>query len=145
MRRVNYRKTIGIIISIVPFFCENLNEPAHDKTNKMTALSEDSDKPGHPPSLIRVFAVRMKKPWVLNYPLMAQWRLWSDCVDAQADLSLRWGHMPFCWFCHAAAQITAALGLKIITVKSHRFRSSLNRVYWVLAIPLASWGHITLW
>ena len=30
------------------------------------------------PSLIRVFAVRMKKAWVLSYPLSAQWRLWSD-------------------------------------------------------------------
>ena len=27
------------------------------------APSEDSHQPGHPPSLIRVFAVRMKKPW----------------------------------------------------------------------------------
>ena len=35
-------------------------EPAHDKTNKMTCeLSEDSGKPVHPPSLIRVFAVRL--------------------------------------------------------------------------------------
>ena len=33
------------------------------------APSEDSDQPGHPPSLIRVFAVRMKKAWVLSYPL----------------------------------------------------------------------------
>ena len=33
-------------------------EPPHDKTNKMTFVpSEDSDQPGHPPSLIRVFAV----------------------------------------------------------------------------------------
>ena len=31
--------------------------------------SEDSDQPGHLPSLIRVFAVRMKKAWVLNNPL----------------------------------------------------------------------------
>ena len=22
-------------------------------------------------------------------------------ADAKADLSLRWAHMPFCWFCHA--------------------------------------------
>ena len=35
------------------------NEPQHDKTNKKTcAPSEDSDQPGHPPSLIRAFAVR---------------------------------------------------------------------------------------
>ena len=39
------------------------------------ALSEDSDQPWHPPSLIRVFAVRMKKAWILSYPLSAQWRL----------------------------------------------------------------------
>ena len=45
-------------------------ELPHDKTNKMTcAPSEDSDQPGHPPSLIRVFAVRMKKHWALNYLL----------------------------------------------------------------------------
>ena len=38
------------------------HEPPHDKTNKMAcAPNEDSDQAGHPPSLIRVFAVRMKK------------------------------------------------------------------------------------
>ena len=40
------------------------NEPPRDKTNKMAC----------PPSLIRVFAVRMKKAWVLSYPLSAQRR-----------------------------------------------------------------------
>ena len=36
-------------------------DPPHHKTNKMTcAPSEDSDQPGHQPSLIRVFAVRSK-------------------------------------------------------------------------------------
>ena len=64
-------------------------EPPHDKTNNMAcAPSEDPDQPGHPPSLIRVFAVRMKKAWVLSYPLSTQQRLWSDWADAQTDLSL---------------------------------------------------------
>ena len=32
-----------------------LNEPVHDKTNKMAcASSEDSDQPGHPPGLINL-------------------------------------------------------------------------------------------
>ena len=57
------------------------------------APSEDSDHPGHPPSLIRVFAVRMKKAWVLSYPMSAHGRLWSDWADAQSDLSLRWAHI----------------------------------------------------
>ena len=56
------------------------------------APSEDSDQPGHLPSLIRVFAVCMKKAWVLSYSLSAQRRLWTDWADAQADLSLRWAH-----------------------------------------------------
>ena len=35
------------------------NEPSHDKVGKMAcAPSEDSDQPGHTPSLIRVFVVR---------------------------------------------------------------------------------------
>ena len=62
------------------------------------ALSEDSDQPGYPPSLIRVFAVRMKNAWFLSYPLSAQRRLWSDWVDAQADQSLRWMHSHFIGF-----------------------------------------------
>ena len=53
---------------------------------------------GHLPSLIRIFAVCMKKPWVLSYPLSARQRLWSDWVDAQADLSLRWAHTHFVGF-----------------------------------------------
>ena len=74
--------------------------PPHHKTNKMIcAPSEDSDQPGHPPSLIRGFAVRMKKDWVLNsYPLSAQRRLWWDWADAQVDLSLRWAHSHFAGF-----------------------------------------------
>ena len=47
-------------------------ESSHGKTNKMTGVpSEDSDQPGCLPSLIRVFAVRMKKHWVVSYPLRA--------------------------------------------------------------------------
>ena len=74
-------------------------EPPHDKTNKMACgPSEDSDQPGHPPSLFRVFAVHMKKAWVLSYPLSTQWRLWSDWADAQADLRLCWAHSHFVGF-----------------------------------------------
>ena len=57
---------------IMPFDF-SVTERQHDKTNKITcAPSEDSDQPGHPPSLIRVFAVRTKRPWVPIYPLSAQ-------------------------------------------------------------------------
>ena len=62
------------------------------------APSEDSDQSGHPPWLIRVIAVRMKKAWTLSYPLSVQRGLWSDWADAQADLSLRWAHIHFVCF-----------------------------------------------
>ena len=62
------------------------------------APNKDSDQPGHPPCLIRVFAVRMKKAWVLSYPLSGQRKLWSDWADAQADLRLCWAHSYFVGF-----------------------------------------------
>ena len=65
------------------------------------APSEDSDQLGHLPSLIRVFSVRMKKHWILSYPLSAQRRLirlggcpgWSESsLGAHAIfLVLSWG------------------------------------------------------
>ena len=47
-------------------------EPDHDKTNKVACVpSEDSDQPGHLPSLIKVFGVRLKKHRALSYQLSA--------------------------------------------------------------------------
>ena len=65
------------------------------------APSEDSDQSGHPPSMISAFAVCMKKAWVLSYPLSAQRRLLSDWTD----LSIRWAHRSFRWFCREVAHI----------------------------------------
>ena len=77
----------------------NIFEPPLDKTNKIAcAPSEDSDQPRHPPSLIRVFAVRMTRVWVLTTQLSAQRRPWSDWADAQAELCLRWAHSHFVAF-----------------------------------------------
>ena len=68
--------------------CRVLNNWAMTWQNQQSgcASSEDSDQPGHPPSLIRVFAVRMKKAWFLSYPLSAH---------------------SFCWFSHAVAQFSS--------------------------------------
>ena len=74
------------------------------KPSKWCASSEGSDQPGHPLSLIRVFAVRMKKPRVLSFSFSAPQRLWSDWVDA----SLHWARRPFCWFCRAQAYLSWA-------------------------------------
>ena len=62
------------------------------------APSEDSDQPGHLPSLIRVFAVRSMGSYGSKLSSCRQRRLWSDWADAQADLSLRWAHTHFVGF-----------------------------------------------
>ena len=72
------------------------------------APSEESDQSGHPPSLIRVFAVRMKKHWILSYPVSAQRRLWSAWGNAQADLSFRWVHTHFVGFVMSWLQWSSA-------------------------------------
>ena len=77
------------------------------------APSEDSDQLGHPPSLIRVFAVRMKK--ALSYPFSAQRRLWSDWADVQADESLLGAH-SLCWFCHVTDKTVLVFYDKFLTI-----------------------------
>ena len=62
------------------------------------APSEDSDQHGHLPSLIRVFAIGMEVAWTFSHTVSAQRRRWSDCADAQADLSHRWAHSHFVGF-----------------------------------------------
>ena len=80
------------------------------------APSEDSDQSEHPPSLIRVFAVRMNIPWVLIYPFSTQRRPWSNWAlggSAQSDLSLRWVLRTLCLFCHAASYIYISRSLSL--------------------------------
>ena len=72
-----YHNLISLLILRLPFIInpEEIGQKEHqifllhDKTNKMTyAPSDDYDQPWHPPSLIGVSTVRMKKNWVFSYP-----------------------------------------------------------------------------
>ena len=82
-------------------------EPPHDKTNKMSfAPSEDSDQTGHPPSLTRVFVFRMKKAWVLSYPLSAQRRTMIRLGGCPGWSESSLGAQPLCLFCHVAAHLS---------------------------------------
>ena len=68
---------------------EIINEPQHNKTNKITcATSEDSDQPGHLSSLISLHCPSEGLgPW-LHIQHTA-----NLLSGAQADLSLRWVHI----------------------------------------------------
>ena len=58
--------------------------------NNVDVRPAKTDQPGYLSSLIRVFAVRMKKAWVLSFPLSTRRRLWSDCADVQAARMPSW-------------------------------------------------------
>ena len=105
--------------------------PLHDKTNKMTcAPSEDSDQPVHLPSLMRIFAVRMKKHGPLNYLLSAQWRLWSEWANAQGWSASSLG-------AHVILLVLSCGGSYVLVaflseqsdwgIKPHKFRIQLSR------------------
>ena len=57
-------------------------EPPNAKTKMTFAPSEDSGQPGHPPSLIRVFAVRSIA-------------MFLQANSEDTDLSFRWAHRSF--------------------------------------------------
>ena len=77
--------------------------PQHKKSYLRTcAHSEDSDQTAHSRSLIRIFAGPISDSQAYKVSSCGQRRLWSDCVDAQVDLSL-WVYMPLGMFSHVAA------------------------------------------
>ena len=53
--------------------------------------------------------------------ITAQWRLWSDWVDAQADLSLCWAHRSFWWFCRDPAHMPNIKSLSVYFSESDFF------------------------
>ena len=95
------------------------NEMPHGKTNKMVcAPSEDSDQPGHPPSLIKSLRCALIRK-LRTQAFFMQTAKTLIRPGAQADWSLRCAHMPFCWFCHEVAQICLILAAMYAMVLRH--------------------------
>ena len=90
-----------------------------DKTNKMTVCPAKTQiSLGVRLVWSRVFAVHSMED--LSFLHVASkdsdqtGQIWSNWADAQADLSLGWAYMPFCWFCHAAAHLYYCLFLFVL-------------------------------
>ena len=99
-----------------------------------------------------VFAVRMKKAWVLIYPLSAQRRLISlGGCPGWSESSL--GAKSFYWFCHEAAQMLNSYkyghcGSRNLSVSCPRwlrvktddpvwssFKKSPGQIFWTRVLP----------
>ena len=102
------------------------------------ASSEDSDQPGHPPSLIRVFAVRVRK-------LGSSATHWCRC-PGRSESSL--GAHSFCWFCCVVAHIyflweeitSLCLSLQCIYSSTKKPHHLLRQILWnwILSLDLTS-------
>ena len=110
--------------SVYYFPCCILSFCAPSKDSDQPGLSCSTTKPTNWPVLPAktqtslgipvwsVFAVHMKKPWVLSYSTYwAHSEDWPEWADAQVDLILHWVHWSVCWFCQAAAPVVIASSL----------------------------------
>ena len=104
---INKYKYIYFIMNVqnLQIFIENIYDQCMTKPTIRPVWPANSDQPVSPPS----------KAMVLIYPSLDSleaaegtchhWRLWSDCMDVQADLSLRWSCKSYCRFCRGLAHI----------------------------------------
>ena len=86
-------------LSPSPYICQTTLSPRH--------IRKPFSVPNERPFIARL----EKKTYQLNNRQVAvegicdQRSVWSDCADAQADLSLRWSHKSYWRFCRALAHI----------------------------------------
>ena len=91
-------RIFAVRICLKHLFCPHaayLYETQRQKTYlQKCALSDDSDQTAHSRSLIRIFTERFLNRQGCKVSSCRQRRRLSGCSYAQADLSLRWAHMP---------------------------------------------------
>ena len=104
--------------------------------------SEDSDQPGHPLSLIRVFRVCMKKALVLSYPLTH-----SEDADQTGQMPrlicLRWAHNHFVGFVMRQLVLWGRNAICMLSFRSHS-KGCLLYVYMFCMSNLSNQSHILL-
>ena len=121
-------------------------EPRHDKTNKITVRPAKTDQSSHLSSR----SVSSLSTW-RNLESLATHSAQSEesdqTADAQADLSLRWAHMPFRWFCREAALFYACVVLFLMLFFVFIFLSSfVSLVDCIIAlVPKIIWLFGSFW
>ena len=115
-----------------------LLEPVHDKTyNKTCVTSKNSDSPVHPPSMTRVLIHPSLDSQEAVEGSCDQQRLWSDCADGQADLSICWWHKSYCRFCCALAHFVVLIRSAFNTHNNcfhWQIRRNIN-TFWLIKVP----------
>ena len=99
------------------------------------APSEDSDQPWHQPQSDQCSLSAWKKLGSLATH-WAHSKDWSDWADPKADLSLRWAHGSFCWFCCAVTQL-------IIWPKINSWLQHVNDQMWCKMVSCGQYKSLT--
>ena len=107
-------------------------EPPQEEPNKMTAC------PAKTQISLGIHPVWSESSlcaqWIAKDPsfLHADSEDWSDWADAQADLSLRWVHISFCWFRHEVAHFFSHLVDWIIADMLASAQGSIGSIRYIL-------------
>ena len=86
-------------------------EPEHEKTYKWYVHPAKTPISLHIHAVWSAFAWRSLGSQGPKVSSSGQQRLWSDCMDVQADPSLHWELMWFCWFYGGLAHLSLLLVL----------------------------------
>ena len=78
--------------------------------------------------------------WIAKDPsfLHADSKDWLNWAEAQAELSLRWAHMPFCWFYHEMAHIIMRFTKQKYVFRVYVENEDLDHAVW-------SYSKISTW
>ena len=108
----------------------SLLEPPHDKTNNVVVCPAKTQLSLGIRPVWSVFPVRMKKAWVLSYPLSAQRKL-IRLGGCPGWLETSLGAQPLCWFCHEVADLYFTHFDKVYEWQSswiHEWRLQWNKI-----------------
>ena len=115
------------------FAKKNMSRSMTEPT-KWRAPSEDSDQPGHPPSLIRVFTVHSKDSQGSKASSCGQRRLWSD-----------WANARLIWVFAGCTVVLLVLSCCGLYVCNHEYHTDPEGAVWwgftLFAIPPAFFMH----
>ena len=82
-----------------------------------------------------VWSESLPSAWRKLWSLATHWahcKDWSDWVDAQANLSLRWAPMPLCWFCNEVAHISVFIK-RLLLLKNPMSTTLKILLTWVIS------------
>ena len=103
--------------------------------SKICVTSKDSDQPVHLPSMARLLVYSSLDIPEAVERTCDQSRCWSDCADAQADLSLCWLHKSYCRFCCMLAHICLC-----VSTLNYTYQSCLSKT--IMLVKASAWSEM---